>query len=85
MHGFPPNTKIRLLCSLCLKIALRWRKGFLEISMGACGQKIFLVALNRNGHSGDASTMLSAGSMLEVLVMDSGPPRFSVGGKVAPA
>lgn len=82
MHGFPPNTHIP---SLYVKTALHWRKWFLEIVMGACDQKIILVAFNRNGCAGYAGTMLSTGSMLEVLVMGSGPLGFYVGGKVAPA
>lgn len=36
--------------------------------MGVCGQQIILVAFNRNGHAGDAGTVLSRGSVLEVLV-----------------
>lgn len=53
--------------------------------MGACGQKIILVTLNRKSHAGDAGTVLSVGSVLEVLVMGSGPPGFCIGGEVAPA
>lgn len=53
--------------------------------MGACGQEIILVTLNRKSHAGDAGTMLSVGSMLEVLVMGSGPPGFCIRGEVAPA
>lgn len=53
--------------------------------MGACGQSVILVAFNRNGCAVYAGTMLSAGSMLEVLVMGSDPLGFCVGGKVAPA
>lgn len=44
-------------------------------------KKIILVTLNRKSPAGDAGTVLSVGSMLEVLVMGSGPPGFCTGGE----
>lgn len=49
--------------------------------MEAYGQKIILVAFNRNGNARDTGTVLSVGSGLELLVMGSGPLSFCIEGK----